>query len=110
MTDETIEEIFSTNLGPSNVMITRVRFSSDYSIIKGFSIGHHIKTAEKFLEVIRFDGSEKEPVNVHESYFIPPKKHYLNKPLNVDTILEISERIKANWRIYQSKYLEQHLL
>lgn len=85
-------------------IIVRYRYSEDGAQTESFSVSQmsFIFGVEK--EVIRFDASEREPVNVHEFFVNRSKKRILNKPINYDTIKWCIENIQTNWFEYKQKY------
>jgi hypothetical protein len=52
---------------------------------------------EKPVEIVRFDCSSKEAVNVHKFYKKPPEKNYLGKTKSFETMVELIEYVKKNW-------------
>lgn len=102
--EERFEEILDP--GEENKIIARFVFTEDYSNPESFAVIYAIKKGEQFVEVIRFDGDQKEEPNKHEFWLNPPKKRYLNKPLDWKTMDDCLYEIEKNWRLYRSRFLE----
>jgi len=67
----------------------------------------YVKEKEIF-EILRYDGSLKEWVNVHKFYLGTNEKVYLIKPVSWETLEHFIQDIQKNWRIYFSKYKEKY--
>ncbi|HLC92911.1 MAG TPA: hypothetical protein VJH23_04330 [archaeon] len=102
--EQLIEEIIDSG----NKIIGRIVFTQDYLSFEAFSIGLISIINEKPAEIIRFDCSIREKVNVHRFYNNPPTKHYLDLEKTPETALELWNIIRANWHEYLSKYKENH--
>ena len=56
-------------------------------------------------EVIKYDISRKEPLNVHYYYLKPERKTYMDKPISFETMKELAEHIETNWRSLRQKFI-----
>lgn len=89
-----------------NKLFVRFVFNLDYSAVESFAVIYLTAVKEEFREVVRFDANSVDPVNIHQFYYKPPKKRYLNKPINWETIEELVDTIRKNWHSYRSEYRE----
>ncbi len=95
---ETLRDELS--LEEKTVMITRIRYSTDYSTIQKFAVSLvHFQEKEPKL-LVRFDGGRNERIHAHYFFKMPPQKEYHTKPLTPEAIGEYRKRIKQNWRVY----------
>src|SRR3989344_606450 len=102
------EELLSEQINPKNKIIGRVVFSKDYKATEEFSVSLISSIDEKQIEVIRFDCSNMENVNVHRFYNNPPTKHYLNEEKTPETVLTFWDNIRRNWPEYLFRYKENY--
>ncbi len=93
-----------TNLSELRV---RVRLSEDHKGVESFSVSQRSAVWGKIQEIIRFDCSAREGVNVHKFFKKPAEKLYLDKEKTYDTIFELMDDIEKKWQIYKSRYEEK---
>jgi len=62
-----------------------------------FAVIYLTKTDDGFVEVVRFDASEKELIHAHKFYGAKEEKHRIEKELSFDSIQEIVEEIIIKW-------------
>ena len=99
------EQCFEENLEKNQlVMIVRFRFSEDLKKIDSFSVSQLSRVFGELNEIIRYDASETEGVNVHEFFINKNKKRFFDKPKNADTVLWCMNRIRENWREFKHKF------
>jgi hypothetical protein len=90
-----------------NLLLVKVMFSDDYSEIIDFVVIYLTSIDEKMKEIIKYDISRKEALNVHYNYLKNKKKIFLkNKKINYETLEEIIDYIKNNWVSLKLKYLK----
>ena len=104
------ERSFTEQIDSQNTIIGRVVFTEDYAAFEAFSISLLSNIGKKPVEIIRFDGSWKEKVNVHRFYSNPPTKHYMEKEKTFETLDEFRKNIKNNWLQYVLKYKENYMI
>lgn len=92
-----------------NKLLVRFVFTKDFSEVEEFAVVYLALVGEAFHEVVRYDCSRFEAVNVHHFFYKPPKKRFLNKPKCFQTLTEFAGDIRKNWRIYRLQYLEKQL-
>lgn len=90
------------------VLFIRVLPAQDLKTIEEFVVSLICTIGEKQCEVIRFDSTKKEPLNVHRFYYKPATKHYIEKDKNFETVEELMNHIRENWTTYLLKYMEKH--
>ena len=99
------DECFEENLEKNqSVMIVRFRFSEDMKSIDSFSVSQMSLVFGELKEIIRYDCSETERVNVHEFFINKHQKRFFDKPKNADTVIWCMNRIRKNWREFKSKF------
>lgn len=89
-----------------NFIFVKIMFSENHSKIIELVIIYSTPINEKPVEIIKYDVSRKESLNVHYHYQKPPKKLFLNKEVNFETVEEIIDLIRKNWRKMLMKYDE----
>jgi hypothetical protein len=90
-----------------NKLFVRFVFSPDFKEVEEFAVIYLTTIEGETFEVIRFDCSGRETVNVHQFFSRQPEKHYLNREKNFATLQEFIENIRKNWHIYKAKFLEK---
>ncbi len=90
-----------------NKLFVRFVFSADFKEVEEFAVIYLTTIDGETFEVIRFDCSKHETLNVHQFFFKRPEKRYLNREKNFTTLQEFIENIRKNWRVYRTKFLEK---
>ncbi|MFH1256849.1 MAG: hypothetical protein V1494_06185 [Candidatus Diapherotrites archaeon] len=90
-----------------NKLFVRFVFSPDFKEVEEFAVIYLTTVGDEICEVIRFDCSEREAVNVHQFFHKPPKKIYLKREKCYETLEEFMEDIRKKWAVYRSKFLEK---
>lgn len=90
-----------------NVLFVKYVFTPDGRDIEKFVVIYWIVEGGEKKEIVRFDCSEKERLNVHTFYTNPPEKRYLNPEKSFEVLMKIVDSIRKNWRSYLIKYLEK---
>ncbi|MFH1390777.1 MAG: hypothetical protein ABIH20_00515 [Candidatus Diapherotrites archaeon] len=105
-----LEHTFSEYLDKEmqNKLFVRFVFSEDFNKIDAFAVSLISTIREKPREIIRFDASIRERINVHKFYSKPIIKQYLNKEKCFKTLEEFIENIRENWIIYRLEYEENY--
>lgn len=88
-------------------LIINYAYSENSDEIEEFAIILLTIIEEKPVEIVRFDASNREPPNVHRFYKNPPEKTYLNKPKSFQTMVELIEYVKKNWRRLKIEFMEK---
>lgn len=103
------QEKFIQNLDAlkQDKLFVRYVFSPDFAGVEEFAVSYWTIIDEKIFEVIQYDCSKGEDVNVHRFFSKKLKKRYLDKEKSFDTLMELVEDIEANWRIYRLKFMEK---
>ena len=91
-------------LDRENVILARLVCTEDFKSIDEFAIIYCAVKNDTVHEIIRYDCSKDEAVNVHQFFKRPPVKRYLNKDINWDTLCELIADIRKNWMIYRAEY------
>ena len=89
-----------------NSLIIKFFFNDDFSDILKFAVVFLHEKDGKFNEIVKYDGSEKERLNVHRNYLDKSQKLYLRGEISFDTMEACVKDIKGNWRMYLLKFLE----
>jgi len=92
----------------ANTIICRFVLSEDYARLEAFSIPLLCMIATNRTEIIRFDCSSREKINVHRLYARPPTKQYLAGEKTFETLEEFAENIRRNWNRYLLSYMENY--
>jgi spore cortex formation protein SpoVR/YcgB (stage V sporulation) len=87
-------------------ILVKIMFSEDHSKVIEFVIIYFTIIGEKPVEIVKYDVSRKESLNVHYYYQKPAKKIFLKKEVNFETVEEILDLIKRNWTKMKIKYEE----
>lgn len=90
-----------------NKLFVRFVFTPNFKEVEEFAVIYLTIIDEKNQEVVRYDCSKKEAVNIHQFFHKPPKKRYLNRKKSFETLEEFIEDIKKNWEIYKSRFFEK---
>jgi len=80
-----------------NMLLVRFVFSDDGFEIIEFVLIYLTKINEKFVEVVKYDFSQREKVHVHFFYPKNPRKVFLDLSPNIDTIFSLKEELELNW-------------
>lgn len=91
-------------LDKDNILLIRILYSEDFKSIDEFAIVYCAIKDNASHEIIRYDCSKDEAVNVHQFFKRPPVKRYLGREKNWGTIYDLIADIRRNWRIYRSEY------
>src|SRR3989344_6433685 len=105
MNPKKAREVFNSFHLPdgSSEILLRFAISEDGSAVESFSVSQRSVIKGKLREIIRYDCSGREGVNVHKFYLNPPQKEYLNRPMDYDTVIELFDRISKNWHMYKAE-------
>ena len=98
------KESWNEFLDEEDVMFTRLVCTEDFKKIEEFAVVYYAIRNDVTYEIIRYDCSKDEEVNVHQFFKKPAVKRYLNKDKSWDTLYEAIMDIRRNWRIYRSEY------
>lgn len=90
-----------------NKLFIRYVFSPNFKGIEEFAVVYCIVDDDNVFEVLRYDCSKREAVNVHQFFHKKPKKRFLDKEKSFDTMLVFVKDIEKNWRDYRLKFLEK---
>ncbi len=90
-----------------NLLFFRYVFALDFKEVEEFAVIYLTEIDDKVYEVIRYDCSKDESVNVHQFFRRRKKKRYLNEEKSFDTMLKFVEDIERNWRLYRLKFTEK---
>jgi len=90
-----------------NKLFVRFVFSQDFKEVEEFAVIYLIIFEDEEKEVIRYDCSKKEAINVHKFFYKQAKKTYLNKDKSFETLEEFIKDIRENWGIYRSRFFER---
>ena len=91
-----------------NKLFVRFVFSVDFKGIEEFAVIYLLIAEKKTFEVVRFDCSSLEKVHAH--YFFLKKrkqKKILHREKSFKTLLELTQNIRKNWRVYRLKFSEK---
>jgi|GEM_PF-1944622 len=96
------EHILREELGDFKGCLLVTSFTCDdlYKKVFRFSVIFLTKKEEELVEVIRFDGSEREFAHVHKFYLRDKLKVKLDKEISFDLIEECIKDIRDNWARY----------
>ncbi len=97
---------YSLDKENQNYILIKLTFSENMNKIIEFVIIYLTMIDNKPNEVVKFDGSEKEPSHKHKNYEKKKEKLFQNKSISYETIEEITNYIENNWRMLKVKYLE----
>ena len=87
-----------------NVLLVRLICSEDFKNLDEFAIVYCAIKDDASHEVMRYDCSKREAVNVHQFFRKPTVKRYLKKEKSWETLYEFITNIKKNWIIYRNEY------
>ena len=87
-----------------HVLLVRFVFSQDYLRVESFAVIYLALHKNKFTEIVKFDASQFEKVNMHLLYNKGMKKQHLDKEKSWETILEFIQKIRDNWHDYWIKF------
>lgn len=90
-----------------NKLFVRFVFTPDFKEVEEFAVTYLTTINEKNQEIVRYDCSKEEAVNVHHFFHKPPQKKYLNREKSFETLEDFIEDIRKNWRIYKSRFFEK---
>lgn len=88
-------------------LLVRFVFSQDFSSVESFAVILLVAEKEEFKEVVRYDASRFESVNVHEFFWKSPRKRFLDKEVSWDTVEECMGIIRKNRRDYFIRFQER---
>ena len=92
----------------TNIILCRFVLSEDCIRLEAFSVSLICRVLGNPTEIIRFDGSAREEVNVHRLYVKPPSKHYLAREKTIETLEDFCENLRTNWQEYLLRYRENY--
>lgn len=92
-----------------NKLIVRFVFNEDFSGIAEFAVVYVSLVNGNFREIIRYDCSDDEAVNVHRFFAGPSDKRYLDSEKCFETLERFIDDIKVNWRLYRAKFMEKQI-
>ncbi len=90
-----------------NILFVKFILSQDHAEVLGFVVSQLITLKGRKEEIVRFDGSFKERVNVHKFYLKPAEKQYLDNDISYETLELFKAHIRKNWHMYAAKYFER---
>lgn len=90
-----------------NKLFVRFVFTPDFREVEEFAVVYITIQDERHLEVVRYDCSGDEAVNVHQFFYKPAKKRYLDREKNFDTLQGFVEDARKNWRLYRARFFER---
>jgi len=96
------DHVLREELGNSKECILVTSFICDelYKQVLRFSVVLLVKKRDVLVELIRFDGREKEAAHVHKFYLRDKLKIWLGEEITFDLIEECVMDIRANWMKY----------
>ncbi len=97
---------YSLDKENQDLILIKLTFSENLEKITEFVIIYLTMIDNKPKEVVKFDGSEKEALHKHKNYEKKKEKLFQNKPINYETIEEITNYIEKNWRMLKVSYIE----
>jgi len=89
-----------------NRLFIRFKYDQEFEKIEEFAVAYLIRIKDKMHEIIRYDCSKNESVNVHYFYYKKPVKIYLDKEKSFETLEEFANSIRKNWGSYRIKYFD----
>jgi hypothetical protein len=94
---------------PRAMMVTRIRLFPNDEGVQKFAVILLLVHHDKWVTVIRYDGSKHERVHAHYFYKNPPKKEYHTKSISSETIEVYQHRIRQNWRLYVGELRDNYI-
>ena len=91
-----------------NILFVKFVLSKDSEGPEEFVVSQIATIKGQMQEIIRFDCSAKERMNVHRFYTMPPEKQYLDMGINYETLELAKAGIRQNWHVYRMKYFETY--
>lgn len=91
--------------GKENTITIKYLLSEDGREVIEFVIIYTTLINGEPKEVIKYDISKKEALNVHYYYQKPGRKTYINKPVSFETMWEFARRIETNWWNLKQKFI-----
>lgn len=98
---------FGQHLNDENKIFVKFVYGKE-SQIEAFVVSLISIVNGKATEIIRFDCTKREEINVHKFYNKPQTKEYLEFSKSFETLEEFIENIKENWVSYRLKYEENY--
>jgi len=89
-----------------NILLIKLILSKDATQIIEFVIIYLTLINNKPIEIVKYDVSRRENLNVHKYYHKQEEKSFLNREVNFETVDEIMEYITKNWRKMKLQYEE----
>ncbi|MFH1588093.1 MAG: hypothetical protein ABIA76_02010 [Candidatus Diapherotrites archaeon] len=96
---------WTEELSEEDFILNRIVYSKDFKKVEKFAVIYETKTGTKIKEAIKFDCGKTEPLHIHN--FKTNEKRYLNKEKSFETIEELTEQIRKNWKTYKLKFFER---
>ncbi|MDD3159829.1 MAG: hypothetical protein PHQ98_02585 [Candidatus ainarchaeum sp.] len=91
----------------NDLIIIKYFFSLEENKVLEFVIIYASVIDEKLEEIVKYDVSQKEQLHVHYyKYKQFEVKKFLNNEVSFQTMWEIVEYLKENWRILKLKFLD----
>ncbi|MFA6269215.1 MAG: hypothetical protein WC652_05335 [archaeon] len=92
------------DLVEENKLLFTYTFLDDYVGLEEFVIIYLTKVDDKFVEVVKYDFSEKEKLHVHYFYPKNPRKVFLDLEVNVGLLMQLEVELTQNWRKHLLKF------
>ncbi|MEK6958586.1 MAG: hypothetical protein AABW59_00925 [archaeon] len=89
-----------------NKIFIKYSYSEDLCRVKEFVLIYFTRRYDEFVEVVKYDCSEKERLHVHYFWGNSKHKEYLDREISIDTMLFIMDKLVENWRKYLLKFNE----
>src|SRR3989344_5185137 len=100
MADEGRQQSWSEYLDREreNKLFVRFVFSSDFREVEEFAVVYLTAVDGKSYEVMRYDCTKYEAVNVHQFFHKQAEKKYLKREKTFETLEEFIADVRKNWR------------
>ena len=89
-----------------DMLFVKFVFSEKYGGVEEFIVVYLASVAEKPVEVVKYDCSEKEAVHIHGFVAGKKEKKYIKREKSFETLEEFIGDIRNNWRFYKSRFME----
>ena len=89
-----------------NQLFIKFEYSPDF-FVHAFVIIYLTKVNGVFEEVVKYDYSQRETLNVHYFFKKHARKEYLDLPSTIDTLFDLKNKLIENWQKYLIKFNEE---
>lgn len=87
-----------------NKLLIIFSYSEGYKTFEEFVLVYLTKVGDKYVEVIKYDCSRREPLHVHRYYGRNLDKLFIDLPCSIDSLIELKDKLLLEWHKHLIKF------